>query len=287
VSVVITGATGHLGRIVVESLLARGLPAGEIVAAGRKTDRIADLAERGVQVRHLDFDRPETLGPVFAGASKLLLVSASDVGQRIPEHRNAIDAARAAGVPLVVYTSAPKATTTDMKLAQEHKATEEMLQASDLPTVILRNSWYFEVYTGQFPTYLENGVILGAAGDGRISAAARADYAEAAAAVLTTEGHQGKVYELGGDTGFTLTELAAELTAQTGTKVEYRDLPVAEFEQMLAGFGLAAPMPEIFADVDRAIGEGGLYVTTGDLGRLIGRPTTTLAQAVRAAVGGV
>jgi NAD(P)H dehydrogenase (quinone) len=184
-SIVVTGATGQLGRLVVEALLDRGVPAGEIVAAGRGTDRIADLAERGVRVRAIDFEDPATLRAAFAGADKVLLVSGSEVGRRVAQHRNAIDAAREAGVGLLVYTGIANADRTSVLLAAEHQATEEALRESGVPFAVLRNGWYLENYTAQIPTYLEHGAVLGSAGEGRVSAATRADYAGAAAAVLT------------------------------------------------------------------------------------------------------
>jgi NAD(P)H dehydrogenase (quinone) len=279
-SIIVTGATGHLGRLAVESLLKRGVPAEHIVATGRKVDKIDDLAARGVQVRHIDFDRPETLGAAFAGASHLLLVSGSELGQRVPQHRNAVDAAKAAGVGLIVYTSAPRADTTPMLLAAEHRITEELVRASGLPFVLLRNDWYLEVYTEQIPNYLAQGEIVGSAGEGRVSAAARADYAEAAAVVLTTEGHEGKVYELAGDESFTQAELAAEVSRQSGKPVTYRNVPIEETKARLLGFGLPEEAATVIADIDRAVAAGELYVTTGDLGRLIGRPPTPLSQAV-------
>jgi NAD(P)H dehydrogenase (quinone) len=283
-SIVVTGATGHLGRLAVESLLKRGVPAEQIVATGRKVDTIGDLAARGVQVRPIDFDRPETLGPVFEGASRLLLISANELGRRIPQHQRAVDAAKAAGVGLIAYTSAPRADTTSMLLAREHRATEEMIRAAGLPYVLLRNDWYLEVYTEQIGTYLAQGEIVGSAGDGRVSAAARADFAEAAAVVLTTEGHAGKVYELAGDTAFTQAELAAEVSRQTGKAIVYRDVPLAETKARLLGFGLPEDVATVVADIDRAVAAGELFVTSGDLSRLIGRPTTQLSQAVAEAL---
>jgi NAD(P)H dehydrogenase (quinone) len=284
VSIVVTGATGHLGRLVVESLLERGVPAGQIVATGRDITKIKDLEDRGVQVRHVDFDKPETIRPAFEGAEKLLLVSGSELGKRVPQHANAIDAAKAAGVGFIAYTSAPHADTTSLQLAAEHKATEELIRASGLPFALLRNSWYFEVYTDQFPTYLQHGAIIGSAGEGRISGASRADYAEAAAVVLATDGHEGKVYELSGDDSFTLSDLAAEITKQSGTQVTYSDLPLADYQQALLGFGLPEPVAAIYADIDRGVAAGELHITSGDLRRLIGRPTTPLSSAVASAL---
>ncbi len=285
-SIVVTGATGHLGRHVVESLLRRGVPAGEIVAAGRDITKIKDFEDLGVQVRHIDFEQPETLRAAFEGADKVLLVSSSELGKRVAQHANAIDAAKAAGVGFIAYTSAPKADTTSLQLAGEHKATEDLVRASGLPFALLRNSWYFEVYTDQLPTTLQHGAILGSTGEGRVSGASRADYADAAAVVLATDGHEGKVYELGGDDSFTLTDLAAEITKQSGTTVVYNDLPLADYQQALLGFGLPEPVAAIIADVDRGISIGELHITTGDLSRLTGRPTTPLAEAVASALSG-
>jgi NAD(P)H dehydrogenase (quinone) len=283
-SIVVTGATGHLGRLVVEALLERGVPAGEIVAAGRSTDKIADLADRGVQVRRIDFADPATLTEAFAGAERVLLVSSSEVGQRAAQHRNAIDAAREAGVTLLAYTSIARADTTTMLLAAEHKATEEYLRESGVPFTLLRNGWYLENYTAQLPVTLEHGAILGSAGDGKVSAATRADYAAAAAAVLTGEGHAGQVYELGADQPFTLPELAAEITRQTGTEVVYRDLPVEQYTEVLVGAGLPDQAAAVFADSDLGIARGELLVESGDLSRLAGRPTTSLTDGLAAAL---
>ncbi|CAN5605386.1 SDR family oxidoreductase [soil metagenome] len=283
-SIVVTGATGHLGGLTVEALLARGVDPATITATGRNPERLAALGELGVRTAVADLGDPTSLEEAFAGADKVLLVSGSDVGQRVAQHRNAIDAAKEAGVALLAYTSAPYATTTTLLLAAEHKATEELLAASGVAHVVLRNSWYVENYTDQLDTTLEHGVVLGSAGDGRVSGAPRVDFAEAAAAVLATDGHEGKVYELGGDPAFTLTELAAVIAEATGRPVTYQDVPPAAHLEVLLGAGLPAPFAEILVDADRAIAAGELATDSGDLARLIGRPTTPLAEAVAAAV---
>jgi NAD(P)H dehydrogenase (quinone) len=282
-TIVITGATGQLGRLVVEALLENGVPAGQIVAAGRTVDRIADLGGRGVQVRSIDYSQPESLRQAFAGADKVLLVSGSEVGQRVEQHRNAINAAKAAGVGLIGYTSIANADTTAMQLAAEHVATEEILRDSGVPFVLLRNGWYLENYTGQLPVQVQHGAVFGSAGDGRISAAARADYAAAAAAVLLRDDQAGKVYELGGDDAFTLSELAGEVSAASGKPVTYTDLPAKKYTQVLVGAGLPEPYAAILADSDLGIARGDLLVTSGDLSALLGRPTTPLRKAVQAA----
>jgi NAD(P)H dehydrogenase (quinone) len=282
-TIVITGATGQLGRLVVEALLHHDVPAGDIVAAGRNLAKLADLAERGVQVRPIDYNDPASLRQAFAGAEKVLLISGSEAGQRIEQHQNAIDAAKEAGVELIAYTSIANADDTGMQLAAEHQATEKALHESGLPFTLLRNSWYLENYTEQLGTYLQHGAVLGSAGEGRVSAATRADYARAAAAVLLKENQAGQVYELGGDEPFTLAELAEEFSAATGRAVEYQDLPVEQYAAVLTQVGLPEPVAAILADSDLGIARGELLVTSGDLSALIGRPATPMRDAVRAA----
>nr|WP_221380876.1 SDR family oxidoreductase [Actinoplanes polyasparticus] len=278
-TIVITGATGHLGRLTIQSLLAKGVPASEIVGLGRQVDKIADL---GVTAKKVAYEDPEALRAAFEGADKVLFISGSEPGKRIPQHRNVVDAAKAANVGLLVYTSAPKADTTDLKLAGEHLATEQMIKESGLPSVILRNSWYTENYN--VAQALEHGM-FGAAGDGRISASPRADYAEAAASVLTTEGHQGKVYELGGES-FTMAELAAEISRQSGKPVTYTDLGEEKYREMLVGVGLPEEAAAVYADADRAAAQGALFVPRDDLETLLGRPVTPLTESIKAALNG-
>jgi NAD(P)H dehydrogenase (quinone) len=282
--VVVTGATGHLGRAVVENLLERGVAPERIVAGGRNLAAAASLAERGVDVRRIDYDDPASLAEAFAGAGRVLIVSGMDFGRRVGQHLAAAQAAKDAGAELVVYTSAPHAATTSMQLAADHRATEEGIRALGIPFTFLRNSWYLEGYTDRIPTYLEHGAVVGSAGAGRISGAARGEQAEAAAVVLSTDGHENATYELGGDDAFTLADLAALVAEHSGKPVVYRDVPVAELTGILTGAGLPAPVAAVIADVDRAIVEGALYIDTGDLSRLIGRPTTTLAEVVAAAL---
>ncbi|HWO64823.1 MAG TPA: SDR family oxidoreductase [Umezawaea sp.] len=280
-SIVVTGATGQLGRLTVEALLRNGIPAPRIVATGRDLAALKDLAHRDVVVRRADFADPDSLATAFAGAEKLLLISASiPVDERFAHHRRAIDAALAAGVSLVVYTSMTRADTATTILGATHRATEEYLRERDVPHVLLRNSWYLENYTESLPMVLQHGAVVGAAGDGRVSAASRADYAEAAAAVLTTEGHAGAVYELGGDEAFTLAELAATVSAVIGKPIAHTDLPVDELAKALIGAGLPAELANVLADADSGLGRGELFTESGDLSRLIGRPTTSLATAV-------
>jgi len=290
VSYVITGATGHLGRLVVQELLSRGVPAGDITATGRDITKVKDLADRGVRVLAIDYDDPASLDAAFRGADRILLVSASEVGasepgRRAQQHENAIDAAVRAGAGLLAYTSIANAGTTSMRLAAEHQATEAALRASGLTYALLRNSWYVENYTAQVPAILQRGSLAGSAGDGRVSAATRADYAAAAAAVLTGDGHAGRAYELGGDEAFTLAELAAEIGAQAGQPVGYLDLPEDEYARLLTSTGLPEAGAVIMADADRGLARGDLFVDSGHLRQLIGRPTTTLRDAVAVALG--
>ncbi|MEV7775366.1 SDR family oxidoreductase [Kitasatospora sp. NPDC086791] len=278
---VVTGATGQLGRLVVEGLLAR-VPASEVAVAVRSAEKAADLAALGVAVRVVDYDEPGTLAGAFAAGDRVLLISGSEVGRRIPQHRAVVDAARAAGVALLAYTSAPGAAT--FRLADEHRATEELILASGLPYAFLRNGWYTENYLGDAAGTVARGVVLGSAGDGRIASAPRRDYADAAVAVLLG-GEAGAVHELSGDAAWSLPELAAELAKASGKPVEHRDVAPAEHLAALVGAGLPEGFAEVLVDVDAGIARGELAGTPGDLARLIGRPTVPLAESVRAALG--
>ncbi|HEX9986135.1 MAG TPA: SDR family oxidoreductase [Thermoanaerobaculia bacterium] len=281
--IVITGATGHLGRLVIEQLLQRVSP-GELAVAVRNVAKAADFKERGVDVRHADYEQPETLRTAFEGAAKVLLISANEVGRRLDQHRNVIDAVKASGARLLVYTSILNADTSGIGLAKEHFATEELIRASGVPFVILRNGWYLENYTENLAPALQYGAIAGSAGTGRVAAAARIDFAEAAAAVLTGEGHEGKAYELAGDARFTMAELAAEVSRQTGKQIVYNDMPEEQYRDMLASVGLPAPVAEMLADADSGLRHGELDREDGDFARLIGRSTMPLSDAVRAAI---
>jgi NAD(P)H dehydrogenase (quinone) len=283
-TLVITGATGHLGRLVVEQLLAAGVSAGDIIATGRATDKIKDLADRGVQVRAVDFGDPAAVRAAVAGADRVLLVSAMDPGARVAQHRTVIDAAREAGVGLLAYTSIVNAETATIRLAEDHQATERLLRDSGVPHTLLRNGWYHENYTDRLPMFLAQGVIPGSAGQGRISAAARADYAAAAVRVLTTDGHAGRAYELGGDEAFTLAQLAAEISAQSGKEVRYVDLPEAGYSDALKEHGVPQLMADMVAETDAAAARGALHTASGDLTTLTGRPAATLSDAVAVAL---
>lgn len=278
--IVITGASGQLGRLVIEQLLEK-VPASQIVAAVRSPEKARDLAALGVQVRKADYAQPNTLESAFVGAEKILLISSSEVGQRVAQHKAVIDAARHEGVKLLGYTSVLHADTSLLGLAEEHRQTEEALKASGLPSVVLRNGWYHENYTAGIAGDLAHGAHFGSAGDGRISSAARADYAAAAVAVLTArEPQAGKVYELAGDTSYTLSEFAAEVSRQAGKTVTYTDLPEAQYKAALLQAGLPEFVAELLANSDAAAAKGALFDDGRQLSTLIGRATTPLVTNV-------
>ena len=278
--IAITGASGHLGRLVVPRLRA-ALPTTDIVALARSPEKAADL---GVAVRAADYDKPDTLDAALAGADTLLLISSSDIGRRVEQHTNVIAAAKGAGVKRIVYTSLLHADTSSLSLATEHVATEAALKDSGLVHTVLRNGWYSENHTASIPATLQAGFFAGSAGDGRISAATRADFADAAVAELAGEGHDGKVYELAGDAPYTLSELAAELSRQVGREIPYRNLPPAEYAALLREAGISDAYAEAIAQFDVDASTGALFDDGRELSRLIGRPTTPLADAVAEAL---
>lgn len=283
--IIITGATGHLGQHVIEQLLQK-VPASGIAVAVRNVEKAAGLAALGIEVRHADYDQKETLATAFRGATKVLLISGSEVGKRANQHQNVIDAVRAAQPALLVYTSILNADHSGVGLAREHVATEQLIRASGIPFVFLRNGWYIENYTENLAPALQFGAIAGSAGDGRIAAATRADYAGAAVEALTGEGHADHIYELAGDSPFTMAELAAEVARQSGKPVVYNDLPPTQYREFLISVGLPAPFAEVLVDADLGIRRGELNSNSTDLRRLLKRPTTSLSEAVEKALAG-
>lgn len=279
-TIAITGATGQLGRLVIEKLKAR-IPVNDIVALARSPAKAAGL---GVAVREADYSKPETLAKALAGVDTLLLISSSEIGQRTSQHRNVIEAAKKAGVKRIVYTSLLRADASPLSLAGEHLAAEAELKASGVPFTILRNGWYTENYTGSIGGALANGAFVGSAGEGKISSAARADYAEAAVAALTGEGHAGKTYELAGDEAFALKDLAAEISRQSGKTIPYKNLPEADYAAALAGFGLPEGIAKAIASWDVGASRGALFDNGRQLSKLIGRPTAPLSATVAAAL---
>lgn len=280
--IVVTGATGALGSHVVSHLLDRGVQPEEVVAGGRNEERLTALADRGVRTARMDYDDPATLDAVLREGDRLLLVSGTEVGHRIAQHRTVVEAAVRAGVGLVAYTSILNADDNPVSLAEDHRATESVLAASGLPTVVLRNGWYLENYTGQLGTYQQTGSVLGAAGDGRIAAATRSDFAEAAAAVLADGDHAGRVYELGG-TSFTLAELAHAVATATGQDVAHRNVSLAEFRRTMSEVGMPGSVVAMLVSAEAAIAAGALATDSADLAELIGRQPTTMRDAVAAA----
>ncbi len=280
--IALTGATGQLGRIVIDDLLAAGVPAAEIVAVVRNPDRATELVAAGVLVRVADYDDRGALTTALDGVDRLLLISGSEPGKRIPQHLNVLRAAQDAKVSLLAYTSILKADTTKSVLAPEHEATEAAIRASGVPFTLLRNGWYLENFATDLPGTLDRGTFVGSSGDGRVSYATRADYAGAAAAVLTGSGHEGRTYELGGDPAVTMDEVAQAITEATDRPVAYQDLAPAAHSAALTAAGLPAPVVDLLVDIDRANRTGEMFTDSGDLARLLGRPTTPPVEGFRA-----
>lgn len=282
--IVVTGANGQLGRLVIKHLISK-VDASEIVAAVRTPEKASDLAALGVQVREADYSKPETLKNAFEGAEKVLLISSSEVGQRTQQHINVIDAAKNEGVSLIAYTSLLHADISPLGLATEHIETEKYLKENKVPFVLLRNGWYTENYLASVAPSIEHGAFIGSAGEGQISSASRNDYAEAAAVVLTSEEPQaGKVYELAGDESYTLADLAAVISRETGKQIPYVNLPQNEFKEALMGAGLPEPFAALLANSDAGASLGGLFDDSSELSGLIGRPTKNLSEMIKAII---
>ncbi|AVP00732.1 NAD(P)-dependent oxidoreductase [Enterobacter cloacae complex sp. FDA-CDC-AR_0132] len=279
--IAITGATGQLGQLVIEQLL-NTVPANQIVAIVRNPAKAEALSQQGITVRQGDYADESTLTSALKGVDKLLLISSSEVGQRATQHQNVINAAKAAGVKFIAYTSLLHADKSPLGLHAEHVATEKALAESGIPYALLRNGWYTENYLASAPPALEHGVFIGAAGEGKIASATRADYAAAAAKVISGDGHAGNVYELAGDHAWTLSELAAELSKQSGKNVAYQNMSEADFAAALKGIGLPAGLADMLADSDVGASKGGLFDDSHTLSKLIGRPTTPLSESIKA-----
>lgn len=281
--IAITGATGQLGQQVIEQILTK-VPANQVVALVRNPAKAEALSKLGVVVRQADYTNPASLDAALAGVDKLLLISSSEVGQRLEQHRNVINAAKKAGVKLLAYTSILRADTSAIGLAVEHKATEQLIKDSGLNYVLLRNGWYTENYAASIPGAIGAGAFAGSAGEGRIASAARGDYAAAAVAVLTQDGHANKTYELAGDDAYTLAEFAAEISRASGKQIPYVNLPEAEFSGLLEKVGLPKPVADLLASSDVSASEGALFDDSHTLSKLIGRPTTAYSEVVKASV---
>ncbi|AVT36773.1 SDR family oxidoreductase [Plantactinospora sp. BB1] len=287
-SIVITGATGQLGRLVIADLLAAGIPADGITAVARSRERAADLVARGVGLHIADYDEPETFTRAFRPEDRVLLISGSEVGRRTAQHAAVIEAARVTGVAQLAYTGVFGGPRADFQLATEHRETEQLILDSGLPYTFLRNNWYSEVYAvNELPGILSRGAIVTNVTPGsRIATATRADYAAAAAVVLREDGHLGRAYELSGDTAWSFEEFAEEVSRQAGRTVVHTSLPGAERAALLTSAGVPGPLAEVLVDVDEAISRGLLAGTPGDLSRLTGRPTTPIADTIAAGLAG-
>lgn len=284
-TILITGAAGQLGRLVIAALQRRA-PSVKLIGLVRDAAKACDLAEQGVELRVADYTDPLALASALVGVDKLLLISSSEVGQRTAQHRNVIEAAVAAGVKLIGYTSLLHADTSPMALALEHRETEALIRASGLPFTLLRNGWYSENYAMGVAAALEHGVVLGAAADGALSLAARRDYAEAAAVVMADDvaRYAGKVYELAGDQAYTLADFAAEIARQSAKPVRYQDLSEADYKAALIGVGLPEGFAALLAESDAKAAKGSLFESGQTLSQLIGRPTTPLSETVAVAL---
>ncbi len=283
--ILVTAAGGQLGRLTIDALL-KLVPASQIVAGLRDPAKGADLAAKGVTVVAADYSKPETLDAALKGIDRVLLISSNELGQRVAQHRNVIEAAKRAGVKLLAYTSVLRADTSVLSVAVEHLPTEELIRASGVPSVLLRNGWYTENYTASIPAALAHNALVSSARDGRIASASREDYAAAAAAVLTEDGHAGKVYELAGDDAFTLDDFAAEISKQAGKTIPYIRLPEAEFKAIMVGAGLPEELAELIATSNTAAADGALFDDGHALSKLIGRKTTPFAETIAEALKG-
>lgn len=279
-SILVTGANGQLGRLVIDNLLARSVPAAEIVAGVRTPSKAADLAERGMQVVQLDYDDPQTVTSALKNVHRILLISGSEVGKRFAQHKAVIDAAIAADVELLVYTSIGRADSSSLPLAPEHLQTERAIASSGLPAVILRNNWYLENYAPDLDRVRETGVFAAAAGKGKVSAASRADYAQAAAEVLVSDGHAGKTYELAGDTAMSYADIAAVFPEILGKQVSYQQLSQEQQASGLTQAGLPDSVVELVTGIDAGIAAGDLDISDHTLAQLIGHPTASLRDAL-------
>jgi NAD(P)H dehydrogenase (quinone) len=274
--IAITGATGQLGQLVINKLKNK-VPADNIVALVRSLTKAANL---GIEAREADYDKPATLETALKGIDTLLLISGSEVGKRAAQHQNVIDAAKKIGVKWIIYTSLLHANTSSISLAAEHLATEAALENSGIPFTLLRNGWYTENYTGSIVGAIAGGAFIGSAGEGKISSAARADFADAAVAVLTGEGHEGKIYELAGDEHWTLSDLAAEVSHQAGKNIPYKNLSETAYAAALTGFGLPEGLAQAIAGWDVAASQDALLDDSRQFSALIGRPTTPLSATI-------
>lgn len=281
--IAISGATGQLGQLVIQALL-KDVPASQIIALVRSEAKAASLKQQGVELRHFDYDAPETLASALQGVDKLLLISANEIGRRTPQHKAVIEAAKQAGVPYIAYTSLLRADTSPLGLAQEHRETEALIQDSGLAYTFLRNNWYSDNYLATVQQIAESGVLYGASQDGKISSASREDYAEAAAKVLASAGHENKTYELAGSESFTKANLAQFIGQAAHKSVTYQNLSADDLRQGLTQAGLPTHLIDVIVDADVQTAKGAMYSDSKDLEQLIGRKTTSIQDAIKAAL---
>lgn len=280
-TLLVSAASGHLGRLVIDALLARGVAASDLVAGVRTPAKADDLAARGIRVVEFDYARPDTLTAGLEGVTDVLLISGTDL-DRVAGHRNVVEAVRAAGIDRLVYTSAPRVDEIDYALGADHLATERAIAEAGLDATILRNNWYTENYLDSVARAAESGVIVAAVGDARVASASRRDYAEAAAVALTTDEFRGRTLELAGDVAWTYDELAAAAAEVLGREVVYQPVTLEQLTAGLEQAGLDAGTAAFVAGIDDAIARGALSQTDGTLARVIGRPTTPLVEGLRA-----
>jgi NAD(P)H dehydrogenase (quinone) len=283
-SIVVPAVSGNLGRLIVQDLLDRGVPAGDIVAGARKPEVIADLADAGVRTTRIDYDDPASVEAAISPGDTFVLISGAFSPDRSRQHADAITAAKRAGTGHILYVGALRAAESASPLANSHAPTEVSVRESGLPFTLLRNGWYTENYGREIPALRENGVLVASVGDARVASATRLDLAQAVGAVLTTDGHVGKTYELSGDVAWNYDDLAAAFSEVLGRDVVYRRVDTQEHVELLTGAGVPEEFATMIATVDAGIGEGAFAYQNGDLARLIGRPTTPLVEALRALV---
>ena len=275
----VTGASGQLGHLVIEALLKK-VPANKIIAGVRNVEKSKESLPKGINVRHADYDDKASLLESFKGVDRLLLISSSEVGKRFPQHKNVIDAAKEAGVKFVAYTSLLHADKKLLGLSEEHLETEDYLKSSGLSYSLLRHGWYTENYAASIAPALTNGGFYGSAGTGKISSAARADYAEVDAEVLVGDNHEGKTYEVAGDDYYTLADFAKAISDKSGKNIPYINLPEGDYAAALEKAGLPKVVAEMLADSDAGAAKGGLFDDSKTLSQLIGHPTTPYKDVI-------
>ncbi|WP_139488824.1 SDR family oxidoreductase [Brevibacillus dissolubilis] len=275
----VTGATGKLGSKVVEALL-KTVPTSQLAVSVRNPEKAEHLRAQGVEVRHGDFDHPETLDAAFAGIDRLLIISADgDNETRIRQHTHAVEAAARAKVGFIAYTSLGNATESQLFLAATHQATEAAILKTGIPYSFLRNNWYLENETASIQAVMAGAPWLTSAGSGKVGWAPRQDYAEAAAAVLAGDGHENTTYELSGPL-LTQEELASALGTVLGKEVSVQQVDDATYADVMKGAGVPDFVIPILVAIQQGIREGSLEIESNDFEKLLGRPVTPINEAL-------